>query len=229
MAIIKTRLVDGHRRVVTKLANGQRRVSCSCCEVPDCCMYPANALMNGLFSENDLPDELNGYIDNNLTIGTYTRSGNGYEATFTGDDGTFLQRVEPQLDGDGSYRWNDGWSSCACLLFCSDIPFTDNFADGYNYDNEGQLGFLERTSLCLWAGGSRRLHYYAGNNATVEFYYNGPPHRWLFIGADLQQEEGGGVWEKDDPQNGPAGTYSPSTNVTGNSFAGLGTVTLTAA
>lgn len=199
MAIIKTRLVDGHRRVVTKLANGHRRVSCSCCAVPDCCMYPANALMNGLFSENDLPDELNGYIDNNLTIGTYTRSGNGYEATFTGDDGTFLQRVEPQLDGDGSYRWHDGWSSCACLLFCSDIPFTDNFADAYTYTAvfDGvtlESGTLTRQSLCVWSSN-------ISQPLVSGIFYNSDTFRFEQLDAnDFNATKTG-------PSNSPEGEY----------------------
>ena len=82
--------------------------------------------------------------------------------------------------------------------------------------------------------GNGRLFYYSGqddfpfgNNSYVEFFYNGPAHRWVWIVERLQADEGGGVWEKDDPQNGPAGTYSPSSNVTGNSFAGIGTVTIT--
>ena len=216
---IRTQLTDNVRRVITKVVEEERRVSCSCCETGECCMYPADQLGIG-YTEDDLPDTIeapsgDGPPGGPRPRGTFTRNGSGYEGTYDGDPFTY------QIIGTS-------WQSlCNCLFYCSDNDFTDEFADGYDYDNAGvgQTGFLERTSLCVW---SDQLYYYAGNNPTLEFYYNGPPHRWIFISTGLQQEEGGGVWEKDDPQNGPSGTYSPSTNVTGNSFAGLGTITLTA-
>lgn len=34
------------------------KVSCSCCAGPGCCMYPAQALADGLYSASDLPDQI---------------------------------------------------------------------------------------------------------------------------------------------------------------------------
>jgi hypothetical protein len=53
MANIRTQLVSGQRRIITKIINNQRRVSCSCCEA--CCPYDANQLGIG-YNEIDLPD-----------------------------------------------------------------------------------------------------------------------------------------------------------------------------
>jgi hypothetical protein len=110
------------------------------------------------------------------------------------------------------------------------IPaIADTFAVTYTIDNSftGGTGSRERLSLCVWGGVvTAYLAYYDGTDSFVASYYSGPPNKWVYIVQALQQDEGGGVWEKDDPQNGPAGTYSPSTNVTGNLYAGLGTITV---
>jgi hypothetical protein len=37
MSTIKTQLVSGQRRIITKVDGGQRRVSCSCCDAPPEC------------------------------------------------------------------------------------------------------------------------------------------------------------------------------------------------
>jgi hypothetical protein len=57
MAKVKSQLVGSERRIITKVVNGQRRVSCSCCET-ECCMYPAAAFNNGDITIEDLPDEI---------------------------------------------------------------------------------------------------------------------------------------------------------------------------
>jgi hypothetical protein len=49
MATIRTQLVDGDRRIITKVVNGQRRVSCSCCCL--CQIFDTEMLLN--FSKND--------------------------------------------------------------------------------------------------------------------------------------------------------------------------------
>jgi hypothetical protein len=224
---IKTQVVGGETRIITKVVDGSTRVSCACCAAEsECCMYPAQGLLDGDYTAADLPDSV--LVSNaGFASGTYTKNGSIYER-----GNVTLEAVIFPAGTTGRWAFfrdgdEEGDRGEPCLIAPENTQqVTDFFADGYDYDNAGvgQTGFIERTSLCVW---SDQLYYYAGNNPTLEFYYNGPLHRWIFIRTGLQQEEGGGVWEKDDPQNGPLGTYSPSTNVTGNSFAGLGTITLT--
>jgi hypothetical protein len=215
MAIIKTKLVNGDRRIITKVVGGQRRVSCSCCPSDvECCMYPAAQLGIG-YSQDDLPDSVEVFDQTNTY--TFTKNGSIYEfsnLSLRAIDGRWAPFADADEIGDRSQ---------ACLIAPNDtLRVTDFFADNYSITKEFTTDERERVSLCVWGGSQGGyLAYYDGNDDFIEFYYSGPPHKWIYIAGTLEPEEGGGVWEKDDPQNGPEGTYSPSANA--GDFAGIGT------
>jgi len=61
---------------------------CACCQPTGCCMYPAQALVDGLYSVDDLPDEI---LLNNVLLDLYdtvfTKTGGSlsfYESTQNG-------------------------------------------------------------------------------------------------------------------------------------------------
>jgi len=237
MATIKTRTVGGQRRIITKVVGGQRRVSCSCCAGQGCCMYPAEAFINNVFTIDDLPDEVK------VAGITYTKVGSPYTITTVTEsfevyyEGRLLQDPEVQefiaIANFAPNQWTQGtilaFDSGDCLI--DDFnAIQDTFEDTYEIDvqNAGQINELSRNSLCVWGGAqSNYLAYYDGNDSFISAYYNGPPHKWIFIRGTLQPDESGGVWEKDSPQNGPEGTYSPSSNA--GDFAGIGSVTVSPA
>lgn len=237
MTTIKTQVTGGARKVITKVVGGQKMVSCSCCEEEGaCCMYPAQALNEEALTYQDLPEQVEVFVDAGESVFMqridppiqeygivvyYEEIGNGYS-----EGENYIYRGE----GEESYTvFLGGEIFYASCLFTNpeDFRVQDAFADAYNWSN-GESGSIERTSLCRWQG-IGRLYYYDGDDSSVEAFYNGPPHRWVFIREGLQQEEGGGLWEKTDPQNGPEGTYVPSSNFAGSFFSGLGTVTITEA
>ena len=53
------------------LKNG--KVSCSCCEAGQCCMYPAQALFDGLYTIDDLPDTIVEYPSDDSAPITFTK------------------------------------------------------------------------------------------------------------------------------------------------------------
>jgi hypothetical protein len=242
MATIRTQLVGSERRIITKVVNGQRRVSCSCCPSEGCCMYPADRLWltglgptpEGFFTFDDLPDEVRVGADV-IQKDVFNISGNSfnvYTDLSDPDERSIVWNID-ELTPGGDCREQTGpnytlgpdfGSSSPCCLIDNLQDVQDTFADTYQFDLGFSSNERERVALCVWGGGSLGyLAYYDGNDSFVKFFYNGPPHKWVYIVEALAQDEGGGVWEKDDPQNGPAGTYSPSTNVV-NLYAGLGTV-----
>jgi hypothetical protein len=208
-------------------------------------MYPAQAFYDGLYTEDDLPDTLiiNPYdlnsgqsaisvevSRNGLIYGPYEFF-EGYAQQVTIIEDFFGEGPQWILEQVGSAEL-DG-SPCLFFDFGPEVGglgpagITDTFADTYEIDvqNAGQINELSRNSLCVWGGAqSNYLAYYDGNDSFISAYYSGPPHKWIFIRGTLQPDEGGGVWEKDSPQNGPEGTYSPSANA--GDFAGVGTVTV---
>jgi len=246
MAIIKTKLVNGDRRIITKVVGGQRRVSCSCCET-GCCMYPAIAYTNALYEFEDLPDEVEFWHNDGAggaLVGPIIVPKNGSAGEFFyGGETDFSPRISHFTDEwlVGVNQIDPGLGDCLILdkLTIEPAPAAgdgtrsiwvfDRFEDIYTIDVAGgATDELSRNSLCVWGGSqSGYLAYYDGNDGFIESYYNGPPHKWIFIRGTLQPDESGGVWEKDSPQNGPEGTYSPSSNA--GDFAGIGSVTVSPA
>ena len=144
------------------------KVSCACCAGPsECCMYPSEALVDGLYTVDDLPDEI---IFTNVSINLVgvllTKTGGNisfYEGYHNGD--LLSVRIKNFIDLSGEERnvWilfafgeEFGLSSRPECLFVTDDEFNgsyDTFADTYTVSGE-PLGSvtLTRVSLCLWTG-----------------------------------------------------------------------------
>jgi hypothetical protein len=137
------------------------KVSCSCCEEPsgECCMYPAQALADGLYSSSDLPDAISG--------GDYVRSG----TTFFGPPNSF--NVELIIGQNGFAEWaaarnyanppffDIGFVGPECTSRClitleQDLgqfcySHEDQFADAYTVSGPTN-GTVTRQSVCVWRG-----------------------------------------------------------------------------
>jgi len=156
------------------------KVSCACCEQPptSCCPYPAQALVDGLYTVDDLPDEII-FTDAsiNLVGVLLTKTGGNisfYEGYHNGD--LLSVRIKNFIDLSGEERnvWilfafgeEFGLSSRPECLFVTDDEFNgsyDTFADTYTVSG-GPLGAITvtRVSLCLWTGLDS-----CGNTASLE-------------------------------------------------------------
>jgi hypothetical protein len=158
MAIIRTQLVGSERRIITKVVNGQRRVSCSCCPSEGCCMYPASQLGVG-YGQDDLPNEIENFIDVFGNRGIWTKSGMKYLADFTDDDQTYAAEITVDTDSLGNKGWvfrGEGEAIVnilgECLFFSSELAATDLFADTYTVTVGSTTGTVTRESLCVWRG-----------------------------------------------------------------------------
>lgn len=170
---------------MTVKRNGDRvilkdgKVSCSCCEEPgECCMYPAQALADGLYSANDLPDQIvfrwrepGGPFINTVI----DKSGSQYEIDVSTSFGTTTNirvRVESNPSNPSVYFWQYQLSgplfpssdsgSNPCLirgdggLTPGNDRIEDQFADTYTVtinppdDNAGTYT-VTRRSICVWS------------------------------------------------------------------------------
>jgi len=201
------------------------KVSCSCCEEPgECCMYPAQALADGDYSVDDLPDDVTvNFISGSAT---YNKIDPPQEVPFLENVFAYFVREgypgPSEPDSQGIYLNTDvdegdpalwalysegqgggGYSEC---LIEGDGNFTpgddgveDQFADTYTVTiivgpGETDVYTVTRTTLCEW--------------------YNEPDQqgRGLFFGYNEIQ---GVFWEfaddtiytKDGFANTPLGTY----------------------
>jgi hypothetical protein len=212
---IRTQLTDNVRRVITKVVDEERRVSCSCCVAAECCMYPADQLGVG-YTEDDLPNDLFLYVEAGGIVkfeGTLVRSG----AEFV--NGTTRMFVEAGLfwrvESDGIPYFGR-----VCLFSSQDFPYQepapgggqvtvaiqDNFEDAYSYNfvfngNTIESGTITRTGLCTWSSGGglfTGVAYSDGNNV---FGDQGAVFEWAtYDGNDFQAI-------KTPPHNSPEGTY----------------------
>ena len=223
MATIRTQLVGSERRIITKVVNGQRRVSCSCCEEAECCMYPADQLGIG-YTEEDLPDQIEVFDGTDTFI--YNKNGSIYE--FQNQS----LRVEagigwvPFLDED-----EIGDRDQPCLIAPNDtLRVTDLFADTYYFSdsptNANNIA-LNRISLCVWESeewisyanfGPSQTDYYG--QAFLKYVENirayfssltwdslNAPEKSGFVLEIVEYVSGGLIGYKQDPQNKPDGTY----------------------
>jgi len=228
MATIKTKTIAGQSRIITKLINGQRRVSCSCCEEDGggCCMYPAEEGYGaGLFTDFDLPDELEIYYSKgppeNELIGPAIATYNG-DATW----GEFNDGNGPYVEfaGDGwltIYAGGGPGGSAPCLI-TDEFPqnpvsgqdryyIFDRFEDTYSITSPENYfaPTVERQSLCEWFGegppenqeSDVTIFYWDGISDPAPDVEGEPQHGWhLILGSPF-------AVRKNDPQNSPAGTY----------------------
>jgi hypothetical protein len=214
MAIIRTQLVGSERRIITKVVNGVRRVSCSCCEEPECCMYPADRLGVG-YAVEDLPDKIK------FVGGEFTK--NNPPLVFTNDPNVliyygFASEGVGIAGGEGLWRQFvdfGGTEGAGCLI--GDIGgslFTDDFADTYMVTHNTGSGTVSRTSLCVWEGEDNN-----GCPLYLEYRDEGPSAlKWVLnwtVFIDGIGCESGEAGPKESPQNSPVGTYTdPSASST---------------
>lgn len=195
---IKTTGTGANRRIITKLVDGQRLVSCSCCEEEaGCCMYPADQLGIG-YEAVDLPDEIEVYnSDGGVVNGPFILNHNG--------DATYGTLTPPPFTGHYVYHFGEDWiyaraggaggTGCLMLGDYGETPTNspanrgwtfDRFADTYNvyipYDGGIDIE-VTRESLCRWYGTvviggltyGATLYY---NDGTGEIATLSPAHTW---------------------------------------------------
>jgi hypothetical protein len=207
------------------LKNG--KVSCTCCEEPECCMYPADQL-GVTYTEDDLPDAV--WVKNTF----YGSSGDS-----CGVAGVVLQK---NISGDKYYQgtsscdditrdwfirnYNGNWltyaffanTSSPCLI-AGDGNFTpeddrveDQFADSYEaiirFDGAPDYTrTVTRISLCVWI--------YEDEFDFVQLRYSstalGDFEKW---DLSLTGDSGGFFAKKTDPQNTPVGEYDTGIGAT---------------
>jgi hypothetical protein len=185
-------------RIITKVVNGQLRVSCSCCV---CCMYPAQGLTDGVYAVADLPDELEMYYSDETNFDGPTivaHNGDGTYGQLAEDGSADPAHIARSFAGD---EWVTSYfqlnPSNACLisaleaddppsLSTTNVWVFDRFADTYNFTAPGAAGTLARESLCVWRGDGRSLTFVSSNTFVG----------WALNGA-----------RKEGAQNTPVGNY----------------------
>lgn len=184
MPTIKKTGIGSELRIITKVVNAERRVSCSCCEEAGCCMYPADQLSIG-YLQADLPDALEINWTGQFT-GAVTISGNQYTS-----GSVTLKRNEAATSWvleDSSTNSKTTRSVGRCLikgdgnLTPGDDLVEDNFEDVYDVTISGAGGTLfdgpvTRTSLCEWSGQAVN-----GTITTISLQYNPITYKWEVSG-----------------------------------------------
>jgi hypothetical protein len=220
---IKTQVVDGKKRAITKVVDGKTKVSCTCCAEPsECCMYPADQLGIG-YTEDDLPNEVYVFVADTNTPPTInldeilTRSGseytNGTGARLFVEVGLFWRIEIDDIPFFGrpcliDSSWPFAIEQGPELFGANSIQ--DTFPDELN--REGAIGPAERVSLCQWClegdelnDGAFTVIYFDGQ-ATTDcngrfFPTSLTPHSWYLAPV------GDGLYRKTGNQNTPIGTY----------------------
>jgi hypothetical protein len=170
MAIKTTGTGDG-LRVLTKTVDGEVRVSCSCCEEVECCMYPAESYGVG-YNFEDLPDsvvwtnsESGELVYQKLDEPTYGSNADGVILYKSGaaeiDSGD--ENILYILENFSWVRWTGGsvGGPGICLINSFDgdnigsDAFEDTFADTYTVeilfgDSAGTYTVTRRTA-CVWS------------------------------------------------------------------------------
>jgi hypothetical protein len=182
MATIKTQLVGDERRIITK----EGRVSCSCCGA--CCMYPAQAFYDGLYTEEDLPDSItiNPFDLGDVSVEVF-RDGLIYGPYQFSEN--YSQQVTIREDVFGEPKWileqaeiNGILDDSSCLFFDfgpeiggkGPAEITDTFAYTYTATTEQGTETLTRQSLCVWSGEENTLRFSA-TETFVGWLLNGEP------------------------------------------------------
>jgi hypothetical protein len=208
MATVRTQLVSGQRRIITKVINGQRRVSCSCCPSEEgCCMYPADQLGVGYTAE-DLPDEIMWFINVNLEQRfAWPKVGHKYVRQFCDDEECYEAEIRVE-GGQWLFGFDDNvppayWFSSNCLFQEGDEQgFVDNFADTYTAYVNGPADVFDETflvirrSLCVWSSDVDE----GEPSGVVLTAPQSSSLKWVLDVFGFPQA-------KDDPQNSPIGLY----------------------
>lgn len=178
-------------KVITK--NG--KPSCTCC-ITECCMYPAQELIDGIYSDDDLPDELEYFYNfQGAPAGSIIlqRSGQVYSAAL--GDVQFNVQIQASrwvytVTSTPQQYTPNGASPCLFLDILG-YPLKDTFPDilyvsATFLSNNGEGSFsnrpITRTDLCRWAGASNTVLRYISPTSPIQ-----PPRdMWLleFSGID---------------------------------------------
>ena len=203
------------------------KVACTCCEAPACCMYPAQALVDGLYTVDDLPDQVlysDGFRPDTIlqkTLNPALVLGVGYIWPQDGSDdaGLFFIVVN---DGADPIVWqfgDDGGEGGNECLITSDLT-KDQFADSYTitYPPTPISVVVTRISLCVWRGNDACGRPWYLMYGDQEPFVAGNPyswHIWMAIDegdpcGDFQQP----IASKTGFQNTPVGSYLGNNNGT---------------
>jgi hypothetical protein len=185
---------------------GLRAVNCACCAV-ECCMYPADKL-GVLYTSADLPSAIT-----LLGVGSLAKSGTSYGDTTNGvifESGVWAQYI-------GGSR-----STRNCLIagkvqdqFPAVLTAGEEWTNGFYVINDSFI--LDRFSLCNW----NYQDIDESVTTDVLLYWDPVVCKWQLTFARTSFVFGIFFsYVKDDPQNGPLGTYS---GVLGT----IGTITVT--
>jgi hypothetical protein len=204
---------------------------CDPCAPPvGCCMYPAAGLLNGGYTEADLPDEIYLYyrIAGRVSEGIMTKSGSAYvidpslgEVTRSTEFGPFWRTTGLFYETGDFLDFTDN-----CLINASypyEIPeegdlqaaysVQDTFADTYSFTlvfngNTIDSGTITRIGLCVWSNTNivnqidgALFTGVAYSDATNGFGDLGVPLAWAtYDGNEVKAT-------KTPPHNSPEGTY----------------------
>jgi len=205
------------------------RISCSCCGVADCCMYPAE-YYGSLFDFEDLPDVL---ID---PIGglPYPKLSEPTLLPFVSPEDPYIALygdVDPSQSQSSGYSYGilasqpDRWAAHvdagaapagSCLVYdpnlFGDGPF-DDFADSYTGQFYGGIEqtpigptwTVSRASLCVWEGVAN----YGNFTAPARLEYLGTRLDTTFVGWAYNGIPTKGITPAGGPtaQNNPEGIY----------------------
>jgi len=185
-------------------------------------MYPAQALFDGLYSYQDLPDTVLGtgiFGDENVVMSRLTppqpsidSSGTSYYRGFSLDGGLVGIGLREGDEWVGTEVRNEDAEFGECLI--SRLPpdtsgtIADQFANSYTITLDGgESAVVTRQSICQWTA---EIIDEEGTLVTWELVYlslNDPEnpnnYKWLISVQGLTTV--GGV--KNDPQNSPVGDY----------------------
>jgi hypothetical protein len=194
-------------------------------------MYPAQAFFDGLYTENDLPDDLtiNPYDlnsdqsvvvqRNGLIYGPHV-FGPGYSQQVTIRETLFFAPEEgPNWVLEEAGEAGVGVLDSSPCMFFGPIPgyllgagpggITDNFADTYTVTTNHGSGTVSRISLCIWTGTDEL-------GCPLELRYDSrvsPPRptscKWTVKYAEggLEPCDGATIAVKGPLQNTPVGSY----------------------
>jgi hypothetical protein len=198
MFTIKTQLISGQRSIITKIIEGGRRVSCSCCE-EGCCMYRASNLFDNTISGADLPSSVTLFSPEQTSV-ILSKSGTSYSGLgFTIDP--INDRWVRSLDGQP-------FGSNKCLIVPDKVedPFLENYNVLYSESVGGEQinTTVFRTDLCLWQsdpfpfGGGTRQIFLRFSDGTFPPFGN---QKWVITNNFL-------LWAKGGTMDSPTGSYN---------------------
>jgi hypothetical protein len=188
------------------------KVSCACCATA-CCPYPAQALVDGLYTYQDLPDAID--IDSiEFTKLDPPQFIGGVNQYYINTDGEYVGIESMPSDSVWAYEGGNN----ACLL--NDTGWEDQFANSYTitYPPTSTSVVVTRISLCVWRGNDACGRPWYLMYGDQEPFVAGNPyswHIWMAIDegdpcGDFQQP----IASKTGLQNTPVGSYLGNNNGT---------------